>query len=190
MSEPFVGEIILVGFPWAPINYASCDGTLMSIPQFSAMFALLGTYFGGNGTTNFALPDLRGRVPVCQGQRPGAPAYQIGTYGGAESIGLTQNQLPAHTHAAATVITALTAPSAKVPSPAGNLLTAGATSSNPPVLCDDYAAPGTGTSAAMAPGMATTTLQPTGLGQPVSVLQPYQAINYVIATAGIFPSRP
>ena len=197
----YMGEITMFGFSWNPMNFALCNGATMQIQQFSALFALLGTTFGGNGTQNFLLPNLNGRVVV--GQNQANPNYQIGHSGGAESVTLAQNQMPLHTHVAttnvtaATTINALTAPTARLLTPAGNFPTAGLTApiSGTQYGVQDYAAPGAGTQATMAPGMAsttataTTTNQPVGGSTPVSVLQPYLAINYVIVTMGIFPTR-
>src|SRR5580704_15922794 len=101
MSTPFLGMIITVGFNFAPRGWALCNGQLMPISQNTALFSLLGTTYGGNGTTTFALPNLQSRVPVHFGQGPGLSPYVIGQSGGAETVALTINQLPAHTHAIA-----------------------------------------------------------------------------------------
>jgi microcystin-dependent protein len=98
MSEPFIGMIILVGFNFAPRGWAVCNGQLLPISQNTALFSLLGTTYGGNGQTTFALPDLRGRVPNGMGQGPGLSNYTIGQVGGVEGVTLTVNQMPAHTH--------------------------------------------------------------------------------------------
>lgn len=98
MSDPYLGEIRLVGFNYAPINWALCDGQLLPISQNSALFSLLGTLYGGNGVTTFGLPDLRGRVPMHQGQGPDLSPRTVGESGGAETVTLTTNQIPSHTH--------------------------------------------------------------------------------------------
>ena len=100
MADPFLGEIRVTGFNFAPRGWALCDGQLLPINQNTALFALLGTQFGGNGQTTFALPDLRGRVPIHQGQGPGLTPRTIGETGGAESATLNVAQLPPHTHTA------------------------------------------------------------------------------------------
>src|SRR5262245_26934071 len=99
MSEPFLGEIILVGFTFAPVGYAFCDGQFLPISQNPNLFQLIGTTYGGNGTTTFRLPDLRSRVPLGPGQGSGLSSYQIGDASGAEQVTLTVNQIVSHTHA-------------------------------------------------------------------------------------------
>src|ERR1700755_795870 len=98
MSQPFLGEIRIFPYNFAPRGYAFCQGQILSIAQNTALFSLLGTTYGGNGQTTFALPDLRGRVPVGIGQGPGLAAIDLGQMAGAESVSLVVNQLPAHTH--------------------------------------------------------------------------------------------
>ena len=97
--EPFVGQITLFPFNFAPIGWALCEGQLLPISQYTAVFSLLGTYYGGNGTSNFALPDLRGRVPVGQGNGPGLSSYVIGSQQGVEMVALSSSQSPPHSHA-------------------------------------------------------------------------------------------
>ncbi len=96
--EPFIGQIQLFGFGWAPQGWATCDGQLLSISSNTALFSLLGTTYGGDGRTTFALPDLRGRVPLHQGQGPGLSSYVLGEVLGQESVTLTTQQMPSHTH--------------------------------------------------------------------------------------------
>ncbi len=96
--EPFIGQIQLFGFGWAPQGWATCDGQLLSISSNTALFSLLGTTYGGDGRTTFALPDLRGRVPLHQGQGPGLTSYVLGEVLGQESVALTTQQMPSHTH--------------------------------------------------------------------------------------------
>ena len=209
-----MGEIKAVGFSFAPVNYAFCNGATMSIAQNQALFALLGTTYGGNGVQTYQLPNLGGRAPIGQGQSPGTSNYVLGEVAGTESVTLTISQLPQHAHIAATTVTptstlaatttihALTAPSARAASPAGNVLTGGSvTISGTPTNVQNYASPGAGTAATLDPSAATTTLsggvtasatttvQPAGSGLPVQILQPFLAINYIIAMVGIFPSR-
>src|SRR5262245_2996958 len=99
MSQPYIGEIRMVGFNFAPLGWALCNGQLLAISQNTALFSLLGTTYGGNGQTTFALPDLRGRIPIHQGQGPGLSNRVLGEVGGQESVALTSQQMPAHTHA-------------------------------------------------------------------------------------------
>src|ERR1700761_303705 len=96
--EVFLGEVILVAFNFTPNGYQNCSGQLLSITQNTALFALVGTIYGGDGTTTFALPDLRGRVPINQGQGPGLPSYTVGQVGGANLVTITANQMPQHNH--------------------------------------------------------------------------------------------
>lgn len=214
MSEPFLGEIKSVAFNFAPRNYAFCAGQLMSIAQNSALFALVGTTFGGDGMQTFGLPNLGGRVAIGKGQSPGTSVYDMGETAGSETVTILTSQMPMHNHVATTnvstdisgltattTIHALTAPTATVPTPAGNMLTVGTTAGATPVGLKPFAAPGNGTDATMAAQMAptvvggvvtataNTTVGVNGGGQPVPILQPYVTVNYIIATAGIFPAR-
>src|SRR5262245_53022514 len=100
MSEPFLGEIRTFGFNFAPTGWAMCNGQLLAIAQNTALFSLLGTQFGGNGQTTFALPNLQGRVGIHEGQGAGLSQYTIGQVGGTETVTLTVNQIPAHNHSA------------------------------------------------------------------------------------------
>ena len=101
MSEPFIGQITLVGFNFAPRGWAFCEGQLLSISQNTALFSLLGTTYGGDGRTTFGLPDLRGRVPIGPGTGPGLPSYSWGQKGGADREALAINQMPGHSHTVA-----------------------------------------------------------------------------------------
>lgn len=175
--DPLLGTIIIFAGNFAPVGYAFCDGSLLSIQQNAALYSLLGTTYGGNGTTNFALPDLRSRVPVGAGQGQGLSNYSPGQTGGAENVTLSANQIPSHTHAAA----CNTSPGTQA-SPAGAVWAEGpggkgTTSPN------QYAADSNGTMAASAIGSA-------GGGQAHTNIQPVLALNYIIATQGVFPSRP
>jgi microcystin-dependent protein len=179
MSEPFLGQIMLVGFNFAPQGWAFCNGQLMSISQNTALFSLLGTTYGGNGTTTFALPDLRGRAAVGFGQGPGLSNYDLGQSTGTETVTLTVGQIPAHSH-----LVAANAAAATVPSPSGADLAqtvepgsrnAFNTYSTPPIT-----APVT---------LDPATVQPSGGSQPHANIQPVLAMNYIIALQGIFPSR-
>lgn len=174
--EPFIGEIKMVGFNFAPTGYALCNGQIMSIAQNSALFSLLGTAFGGNGQTTFGLPDLRGRVPMHWGQGPGLTPYLWGQQAGSESVTLTSVQLPPHAHTFA--VPGVTAPGNTSNVGTGQVL-AGVNSTVKPYSTSN----------------PDTTLKPgitgaTGASQPVSVMQPYLSVTFIIATEGIFPSRP
>jgi microcystin-dependent protein len=165
MSEPFIGEIKMFGGNFAPRGWASCDGQLMSIAQNDALFALIGTIYGGDGQTTFALPDLRGRVPI------GVQA-PIGTVAGAEQVTLTSVQNPVHSHPALNGSNGISA------SPL-NGFWATDVSGN------------TGQYSNQAPNalMAPDALTIAGGAQPHTNVQPYLCIRYIIALEGIFPSR-
>jgi microcystin-dependent protein len=167
MSQPFIGEIKLVGFNFAPVGYAACAGQLMSISQNTALFSLLGTSYGGDGVTTFALPDLRGRAALHMGTLAGGGTYVLGQAGGAEQVTLTGAQLSSHTHAmlAQAGGTSAAAASGAVPASGGPDLyavTAGA-------------------------GMSPTGIA--GGNQPHDNMAPFLAMNFVIALVGIFPAR-
>ena len=176
MSEPFLGMIIIVPYNFAPRGWAFCNGQILPIAQNTALFSLLGTAFGGNGQTTFALPDLRGRVSNSSGQGPGLSSYDLGQVGGTESETMTINQMPAHNH----MVTCLKGDPTTA-KPAGNVL-ANLVIEPAPTNQNIYAVSG---SDLMAPTMITNT----GGSQPFSLLQPYLTLNYCIALEGIFPSR-
>lgn len=173
-AEPFIGQIMCAGFNFAPRGWARLDGALLPINQNQALFSLLGTTYGGDGRTTFALPDMRGRMLVHDGQGPGLTPRTLGERGGAETHTLTPSQMPAHTHGVAPRASSAY-PSAS--SPAGNVP---ATRPRLPMF-----APGPGDAE-----MAAVTTTPAGGNQPVPQMPPYVAINCFIATEGIFPSRP
>jgi microcystin-dependent protein len=168
--EPFIGQLQLFGFNFAPVGWALCNGQLLSISANTALFSLLGTMYGGNGQTTFGLPDLRGRVPLHYGQGPGLSTYTQGEVGGAESITLNKNEIAPHTH--------------------GAQGSAAGTSKSPSGLVPGYndAAPSYGApdGTAMHPGM----IGPNAGGQPHENRQPYLVLNWCIAVEGIYPSRP
>ncbi len=173
MSEPYLGMIILVPYNFAPRGWAFCAGQILPIAQNTALFALLGTTFGGNGQTTFALPDLRGRVPMGAGQGPGLDPYSLGTVLGTEEITLTVNQMPAHGHpATANAID----DDGSSGSPTGKSLAS---------INNGYAA-GNPT-AVMNAGVVK--VANAGGSQPHDNMQPCLALNYCIALEGIFPSR-
>jgi len=170
MAEPFLGEIKIWAPNFAPRGWAFCDGQLLPISQNSALFSLLGTIYGGDGRTTFALPDLRGRIPLGMGTGPGLSPHPIGQRGGAETTTLTVNNLPAHTHA----LNLATAAEGDSNDPAGRLLAqtdARSYSDQGPAIA------GGGTTAG------------TGASQAVNNMQPYLSLSFIIALQGIFPSR-
>lgn len=172
MSEPFLGMIIIVPYNFAPRGWAFCSGQILPISQNTALFSLIGTTFGGNGQTTFALPDLRGRWPNSSGQGPGLSNYDLGQVGGNESTTLTINQMPAHNHNSTTPAVTTDGNS---PDPAAGAVLAGGT--------NIYRV------AAATVQMSPTPTSLTGGSQPFSILQPYLTLNFCIALEGIFPSR-
>lgn len=175
-SEPFVGEIFMAGFNFAPRGYATCQGQILPIAQNTALFSLLGTTFGGNGITTFALPDLRGRVPMAMGQGPGLTNRSLGEAGGVENVTLLQSEMPAHTHAI--TVNAVTE-AGDVSSPAGAYL------ANTGALDKEYKL--SGTVVPMASGVSTAGVA--GGSQPHENVPPYLVLTFYIALEGIFPSR-
>lgn len=181
-TEPFIGEIKLFGFNFAPVSHIACQGQMLSIAQNNALFALLGTRYGGNGQTTFGIPDLQGRAPIGQGQGPGLPNYQIGEHGGAPTVSLTASNLPAHLHGLNSMKIQLQASTGNAgeSSPDGTFPAVTATASY-----GDTATANVFTGGAVVSG--STDLS--GGGQPVTVMNPYLCMNYCIAVEGIFPSR-
>nr|AGC72025.1 microcystin dependent protein [uncultured bacterium A1Q1_fos_500] len=203
--DAFLGTVLPVGFNYAPRGWVFCNGQLMGVQQNSALFALLGTMYGGDGRTTFGIPDLRGRVivgsqqqgpglqNVAQGQKAGTNTVTVSANGTASAtIGV--NNLPPHSHTANTKLTAGTATNGGVTPAAGNSLTA--TLSSAPTAAAIYTASPTNP---VALGGISTTIESTGNGQPlsmpvattanISIMPPYLGLNYIICTEGIFPSR-
>lgn len=165
-AEPFIGEIMLFAGNFEPKGWAFCDGRLLPIAQHTALFSILGTTYGGDGKTTFALPDLRGRAPIGQGQGPGLSNYSLGEMGGQESVTLTAAQMPAHNHAF----------SDAGQQPSGDAVRVQTGNSQTKIQQT------TGSS-------SSGVTQNTGGSQPHENRQPYLGVNYVIALQGIFPSR-
>jgi microcystin-dependent protein len=180
MAEPFLGDIEAFSFNFAPKGWALCAGQILPINQYQALFALLGTTFGGNGTTTFALPDLRGRIANGFGQGPGLGNYGLGQTGGEESHTLVLNEMAAggHTHAVAATNNG-TSGGTNVP---GNAVTLGSGYSS------ETGSPAVNIYSSAAPTIPMGSLAPTG-GQPHENRMPFVALNYCIALQGIFPSR-
>lgn len=175
--EQYIGEIRAVAFNYAPEDdgWALCNGQLLSIAQNTALFSLLGTTFGGNGVTNFALPDLRGRVPMHFGQGPGLSNREMGESAGEEQVTLYLTQIPPHQHE---VVPVATSGEGSLNDPTGGMIPA---NSGSPI----YATPDTANGK-----MAPASCGVTGGGQGHDNLQPYLVVNYIIAVQGIFPPRP
>ena len=182
MAEPFLGQIILVPYNFPPNGWAFCNGQLMPISQNTALFSLIGTFYGGNGQTTFALPDLRGRVPISSGQGPGLQNYSVGQIGGEENHTLIPNELAAHTHSV--VVTPLgSSDDASQGSPASGFPAV------PNVASNGAAVKSYGASGNVNMGGISGTAQPAGGNQPHNNMPPYLSLNYCIALVGIFPSR-
>jgi microcystin-dependent protein len=165
-AEPFVGEIAIVGFNFAPVGWALCNGQIMSIAQNTALFSLIGTYYGGNGVNTFALPNLIGRVPIHYGN-----AFSIGQVGGEEAHVLTAVEMPVHAHTL-------------------NADPANGTSDDPAGLAiarDPAGVPAFGANATTP--MHGGAIGTAGANQPHNNMQPYLALNFIIALQGIYPSR-
>ena len=178
MAEPYLSQIEAFPFGFAPKGWALCAGQLVPINQNQALFALIGTYYGGNGTTNFALPDLRGRVANGFGQGPGLSPYNIGQQGGQETHTLSGTETPAHTHTVNADNNGTTG-GTNVPSDAVTLGGGYSGQAGSPAVNIYSSAP---------PTIGMGSLGPAG-GQPHEIRMPYLALNYCIALQGIFPSR-
>jgi len=170
--DPFLGEIRMFGGNFAPVGWATCDGQLLQISQNAALFSLIGTYYGGNGSSTFGLPDFRGRCPVHQGQGPGLSPYLVGEQTGSQTATILTINMPAHSHLVGCNTGAPTAPS-----PAGNFIAGDANPSGKLFQ--------TSANATMAPIM----IQPSGGSQPISILQPLLCVTFIIALSGIYPTR-
>jgi len=182
-----MGIVKIFAGNFAPRGFMFCNGQLIGIAQNSALFALLGTTYGGNGQTTFGLPDLRGRAPIGWGQGPGLSNYTLGESSGTESTSILISNMPAHNHVATSTL-ALNASdaAATVGTPAsGNALGAGKDVNTDPVSMYTTSAP----NIPLAGGSVTTTVGLNGGSQPISILQPILAMSYIICVEGIFPSR-
>ncbi len=170
MADPFVAEIRIVSFNFPPRGWAFCDGQLLPLSQNTALFSLLGTTYGGNGQSNFALPNLQGSAAMHPGQGPGLSLYDLGQVSGSSAVTLLSNEIPAHTHSAL----AAAVPGLQT-TPANNALT------RPPT--------GMGYAPAAAPQGLSAPLGVTGGSQPHNNMQPYLTMNFVIAMQGVYPPR-
>lgn len=174
MADPFVAEIRIFPFNFAPKGWAWCDGQLLPLSQNTALFSLLGTTYGGNGKTNFALPDLQGRAVMQPGQGPGLSLHDLGETGGSETVSLLESEIPSHGH-----ISRASASPADYPAPKAGVM-----------LCKIPSEKSfhtqMGTSGV---AMAPETLPPAGGDQPHNNLMPYLTFYFSIALQGVFPPR-
>jgi microcystin-dependent protein len=175
MSEPFIGEIMMFGGNFAPRGWALCNGQLLPIAQNTALFSILGTTYGGDGITTFALPNMQGRVPMHWGTGPGLTPHAIGESSGTESVTLVSSQMPAHTHLATASST-----DGNSTSPA-NAVWATAVDAN----SQQVSSYGTTANTTMSPQAFSLA----GGSQPHDNMQPYLCVTFIIALEGIFPSR-
>jgi microcystin-dependent protein len=173
MSSVFIGSLMLVPYNFAPLNYALCQGQTLPISQNTALFSLLGTTFGGDGKSTFALPNLQGNLAVGAGQAAGLSNYTLGQTGGSPTVTLNPTQVPPHTHA----FLAADRP-ANSASPTGGALARPATD----LLYTTATTPAVGMNASM--------VQPAGSGQPHNNVMPSLGLNWIIALQGIYPTRP
>lgn len=173
MQEPFIGNVILFGGTYAPQGWAFCDGSLMPISQYDTLFSLIGTTYGGDGQNTFALPDLRSRIPIHQGQGVGLGNYIIGQVAGTETVALLPGQLPQHSHSVLT-----NSGAANSLDPTNNFLGTQST-------LQEYI-PGASANSVMNAAMVANS---TGGGQPHDNIMPSIALNYIIALEGIYPQQ-
>ena len=172
MADPFVAEIRIFPFNFAPKGWAFCAGQILPLSQNTALFSLLGTTYGGDGKSNFALPDLQGNAPMHPGQGPGLSLHDLGETGGSQTVTLLESEMPSHSHAF-------------------SQSTRSSDNLNPKSLSlgtgnNVYATQSGSTAAQLAP----QALPPTGGSQPHNNMQPYLALNFCIALQGVFPPRP
>ena len=169
--DPFVAEIRIFPFNFAPKGWAFCDGQILPLSQNTALFSLLGTTYGGDGKSNFALPNMQGNVPMHPGQGPGLSLHDLGETGGSETVSLLESEIPSHSHAMT-----VSAADAQTGSPVGQLFASG-------VGIGMYAAPG-----ALTP-LSDNALAPAGGDQPHNNMQPYLTLSFCIALQGVYPPR-
>jgi microcystin-dependent protein len=175
MADPFVAEIRIYPFNFAPRGWAFCDGQLLPLSQNTALFSLLGTTYGGNGKSNFALPDLQGRAPMHPGQGPGLSLHDLGETGGSETVTLLESEIPAHSH-----VLRATLDDGDLGAPAPSRILA--KSGNGVIYTSN-------TGSGLSP-MSPQVLAPAGGDQPHNNLQPYLTLSFCIALQGVFPARP
>lgn len=172
--DPFVAEIRIFPFNFAPKGWAFCDGQILPLSQNTALFSLLGTTYGGDGKSNFALPDMQGNAPMHPGQGPGLSLHDLGETGGSETVSLLESEIPGHSHG----VGAQTTPLSAVAVPTGATLSR-------PASGNLYFTPGSPTIVTMSDNI----LAPAGGDQPHNNMQPYLTLNFCIALQGVYPPR-
>lgn len=179
MSNPFVAEIRIFPFNFAPSGWAFCNGQILPLSQNTALFSLLGTTYGGDGKSNFALPNLQGSAPMHPGQGPGLSLHDLGESGGSQNITLLESEIPAHTHPVNCLAGGRI--SGQIGNPTNSTLSKAAGSTPP----NAYKSGITSGNAQLNPSVVT----PAGGGQPHNNLMPYLTLNFCIALQGVFPPR-
>jgi microcystin-dependent protein len=177
MSQPFVGEIRMFGGNFAPVGWAFCNGSLLPISENPVLFQLIGTTYGGDGQSTFALPNLQSRIPIHVG-----PGFALGQSGGPETVALTTIQLPAHTH----VVTATASPGSATPTPGGNVI-ADENLPSPPNLQPFTFTPYVNN--ANQRTLGSNSIQSTGGSQPHDNMVPFLVVSFIISLFGVFPSQ-
>ncbi|MDF4002137.1 tail fiber protein [Luteibacter sp. PPL552] len=185
MSDQYVGEIRLFGFPRIPQGWLACDGSLQPISQYETLYVLLGTTYGGDGVNTFGLPDLRGQVPVHQGNGLGLTPRPLGSNGGTTTVTLTVAQMPTHNHTMSAVTAAATSNEPNVSMMTAAIVNNAAPPPSPPPADQFYVNPTT----VAAVTMAEHTVQGQGGNQPHDNMMPTLTANFCIATVGVFPSQ-
>ena len=173
MADPFVAEIRIFPFNFAPKGWAFCDGQLLPLSQNTALFSLLGTTYGGNGKSNFALPNMQGNAPMHPGQGPGLSLHDLGETGGSETVSLLESEIPSHAH---TMRGLIDDGDLKLPAPTRSFAKSGGGNA--------YTTTTSGLQA-----MSGSTIAPAGGDQPHNNMQPYLTLNFCIALQGVFPPR-
>ena len=171
MADPFIAEIRIFPFNFAPRGWAFCNGQLIPTAQNTALFSLIGVTYGGNGASNFGLPNMQGSAPMQPRQGPGLSPYDLGNTGGSQTVTLLTTHMPNHSHGAFS-----SSINSQIITPAGNATGRG----NPTQVYTDVLAPGS---------MGPNSLAPTGGNQPHNNMMPYLTLNFNIALEGIFPTR-
>jgi len=194
MASPFIGQLMTVPYTFAPRGWATCQGQTIGIAQNTALFALLGTTYGGNGQTTFQLPDLRGRAAMGWGQGPGTSNYVIGQTGGTENTTLISTNLPGHTHAIGpTAINAVNVKASEQAPQAGAFLGRGIDTAPNPDMIPEFYVPASGASGQplipLGGVNSAATTGANGNNTPFSTMQPYLTLTQIIAMEGVFPSR-
>ncbi len=173
MGDPFVAEIRIFPFNFAPVGWAFCDGQILPLSQNTALFSLLGTTYGGDGKSNFALPNFQGNAPMHPGQGPGLSLHDLGETGGSDTVSLLESEIPSHSHA---LMAETSAPDSPIPD-------------NHSLASIDHGLGYRGASGAIVVQMNDNAVAPAGGDQPHNNLQPYLTLNFCIALQGVYPPR-